>query len=148
MNASELEVIQQALAILDSHLKSKDAALESPEMVRALLRLHLEQEQREVFAVLFLDTRNRVLEFIRMFTGTIDQAAVYPREVVKAGLALNASAAIICHNHPSGMSGPSHADRQLTVRLKEALGLVDIRLLDHFVIGHGEMTSFSEMGWI
>jgi DNA repair protein RadC len=148
MTASELEVIQQALAILDSHLKSKDAALESPEMVRALLRLHLEQEQREVFAVLFLDTRNRVLEFVRLFMGTIDQAAVYPREVVKAGLALNASGAIICHNHPSGMSDPSHADRQLTVRLKEALGLVDIRLLDHFVIGHGEMTSFSEMGWI
>lgn len=148
MQASELEVIDQALAILDSRLRTKGAALESPEAVRAYLRLQLEQEQCEVFAVLFLDTRHRVLKFSRMFTGTVDQAAVYPREVVKAGLSLNASAAIVCHNHPSGDATPSHADRQLTVRLKEVLGLVDIRLLDHFVIGHGETTSFAENGWI
>jgi len=148
MQAFELEVIQRALAILDGHLKTKGEALQSPGAVRSYLRLQLEQEQCEVFAVLFMDTRHRVLEFVRMFTGTIDQAAVYPREVVKAGLALNASAAIICHNHPSGDSTPSHADRQLTVRLKEALELVGIHLLDHFVIGHGEMTSFAESGWI
>lgn len=148
MQAHEIKVIQQAMAILDAHLKTKGAELESPEMVRAFLRLQLEQEQREVFAVLFLDTRHRVLQFIRMFTGTIDQAAVYPREVVKAGLSLNAAAAIICHNHPSGDSTPSVADRQLTVKLRDALALVDIRLIDHFVIGHGEMSSFAEMGWI
>lgn len=148
MQASELEVIQQAMAILDAHLKTKGVQLESPEMVRAFLRLQLEQEQCEVFAVLFLDTRHRVLQFNRMFTGTIDQAAVYPREVVKAGLSLNASAAIVCHNHPSGDSTPSVADRQLTKKLKEALALVDIRLIDHFVIGHAETFSFAEMGWI
>ncbi|RBB97320.1 DNA repair protein RadC [Pseudomonas sp. MWU12-2115] len=148
MQASEIEVIQQAIAILDGHLKTKGVELVSPEMVRAFLRLQLEQEQREVFAVLFLDTRHRVLQFNRMFTGTINQAAVYPREVVKVGLSLNASAAIVCHNHPSGDSTPSMADRQLTKKLKEALELVDIRLLDHFVIGHAEMFSFAEMGWI
>lgn len=148
MQAFELEIIQQALAILDSHLKTKGEAMQSPGEVASYLRLQLEQEPCEVFAVLFLDTQHRLLQFVRMFTGTIDQATVYPREVVKAGLALNASAAIICHNHPSGDSTPSHADRQLTVRLKEALALVDIRLLDHFVIGHGETTSFNEMGWI
>ena len=148
MQAFELEIIQQALAILDSHLKTKGEAMQSPGEVASYLRLQLEQEQCEVFAVLFLDTQHRLLQFVRMFTGTIDQATVYPREVVKAGLAHNASAAIICHNHPSGDSTPSHADRQLTVRLKEALALVDIRLLDHFVIGHGETTSFNEMGWI
>lgn len=148
MQAFELEIIQQALAILDSHLKTKGEAMQSPGEVASYLRLQLEQAQCEVFAVLFLDTQHRLLQFVRMFTGTIDQATVYPREVVKAGLALNASAAIICHNHPSGDSTPSHADRQLTVRLKEALALVDIRLLDHFVIGHGETTSFNEMGWI
>ncbi|MCD5996937.1 DNA repair protein RadC [Pseudomonas sp. CDFA 602] len=148
MQASELEVIQQALAILDAHLKTKGEALQSPGAVRSYLRLQLEQEQCEVFAVLFLDTQHRVLQFVRMFTGTIDRASVYPREVVKAGLALNASAAIVCHNHPSGDSTPSHADRQTTVRLKDALDLVGIRLLDHFVIGHGETTSFAEMGWI
>jgi DNA repair protein RadC len=148
MQTVELEVIQHALAILGSHLKSKGNALESPDAVRSYLRLQLEQEESEVFAVLFLDTKHRVLQFVRMFTGTIDQAAVYPREVVKAGLTLNASAAIVCHNHPSGDSTPSHADRQLAVRLKDALGLVDIRLLDHFVIGHCETTSFAEKGWI
>lgn len=148
MQASEIEVVRQALAILDAHLKEKGVALESPEEVRSFLRLQLEQEQCEVFAVLFLDTKHRLLQFVRMFTGTIDQAAVYPREVVKTGLALNASAAIICHNHPSGDPAPSLADRQLTIRLKDALGLVDIRLLDHFVIGHGQIASFSELGWI
>jgi DNA repair protein RadC len=148
MQASEIKVIQQALAILDAHLKIKGVQLESPESVRTYLRLQLEQEQREVFAVLFLDTKHRVLQFNRMFVGTIDQAAVYPREVVKAGLSLNASAAIVCHNHPSGDSTPSLADRQLTKKLQEALALVDIRLLDHFVIGHAEAFSFAESGWI
>jgi len=148
MEQSELDVIQHALAILDSHLKTKGVALQSPATVRAFLRLELEREESEVFAVLFLDTRHRLIEFVRMFNGTIDSAAVYPREIVKTGLALNAAALIICHNHPSGDSTPSHQDRQLTVRLKDALALVSIRLLDHLVIGHGEVTSFAEMDWI
>lgn len=148
MQQTELDIIQQALSILDSHLKTKGTALQSPGAVRSFLRLELEQEESEVFAVLYLDTRHRVLEFVRMFKGTIDGAAVYPREVVKAGLALNASAAIICHNHPSGDATPSNADRQLTVRLKDALALVDIRLIDHMVVGHKQIVSFSEQGWI
>ncbi|WP_107329174.1 RadC family protein [Metapseudomonas otitidis] len=148
MQASELEVIRQALAILDNSLKAKGVSLTSPEDVRSFLRLHLEREESEVFAVLFLDSQHRLLEFVRMFSGTIDGAHVYPREVVKAGLARNAAAAIISHNHPSGYSQPSHADRQLTSRLKEALALVDIRLIDHLVVGHNEIASFAELGWI
>ncbi|WP_150573777.1 RadC family protein [Pseudomonas fluorescens] len=148
MQQVELDIIQQALSILDGHLKTKGAALQSPGAVRSFLRLQLEQEESEVFAVLYLDTRHRVLEFVRLFNGTIDSATVYPREVVKTGLAVNASAAIICHNHPSGDATPSNADRQLTVRLKDALALVGIRLIDHMVIGHGEIASFAEMGWI
>ncbi|MBA6068086.1 RadC family protein [Pseudomonas mosselii] len=148
MQQFERDVIQQALSILDSHLKTKGAALQSPEAVRDFLRLQLEQEESEVFAVLYLDSQHRLLAFKRMFNGTIDSAAVYPREVVKAGLALNASAAIICHNHPSGDATPSNADRQLTVRLKDALALVDIRLVDHMVVGHKQIVSFAEQGWI
>lgn len=148
MQQSELNVIQQALAILDSHLKTKGVALQDPDAVRAFLRLELEREESEVFAVLYLDTQHRALKFVRMFKGTIDGATVHAREVIKTGLALNAAAAIICHNHPSGDSTPSNADRHMTNRLKEGLELVDIRLIDHMVIGHGEITSFAEMGWI
>ncbi|MCY1447592.1 hypothetical protein D9M71_642210 [compost metagenome] len=108
----------------------------------------MEREEREIFAVLFLDTQHRLIEFSKMFQGTIDSAMVYPREVARLGLSLNAAVVIVCHNHPSGISTPSVADRQLTVKLKDALELVDIRLLDHFVVGHGEMTSFAEKGWI
>jgi DNA repair protein RadC len=148
MQAFEVEVIDRAIAILDSHLKEKGILFDSPEAVRSFLRLQLEREEHEVFGVLFLDTKHRMIEFARMFEGTINAAAVYPREVVKKGLQLNSAAVVICHNHPSGDSTPSSADRHLTVRLKDALALVEIRLLDHFVVGHGEMTSFSEMGLI
>ena len=148
MNASENEVIQQALAILDAHLKDKGVELTSPGAVRSYLRLQLEREEHEVFAVVFLDTKHRVLEFSPMFHGTIDSASVYPREVVKKALSLNASGVIFCHNHPSGNSTPSYADRQLTIRLKEILAVVDIKVLDHFVVGHAEISSFAELGFI
>ena len=148
MQDFELKVIAQALSILDSHLKSKGELLTSPQEVRTFLRLHLEREEREVFAVLFLDTRHRLIEFQRMFFGTIDSASVYPREVVKAALQLNSSCVVFAHNHPSGDPTPSHADRQLTARLKSALELVDVRVLDHIVIGHAASESFAEKGWI
>jgi len=148
MHESELKVIAQALAILDSHLKSKGDAFTSPHETLTYLRLHLEREESEVFAVLFLDTQHRLIEFRRMFFGTIDAAAVYPREVVKVALNLNAAAVIFAHNHPSGDPRPSNADRQITQRLKSVLEVIDVRVLDHVVVGHNQCTSLAELGWI
>jgi len=100
----------------------------------------------EVFAVLFLDNRHRVLAFEELFRGTIDGASVHPREVVRRALHYNAAALILAHNHPSGVSEPSSADRRITERLQAALALIDVRVLDHIVVGHGEFTSFAERG--
>ncbi len=99
-----------------------------------------------MFAGLFLDNRHRVIQYHELFRGTIDGAAVYPREVVRYALEQNAAAVIFAHNHPSGVAEPSQADISLTRRLKEALGLVDIRVLDHMVVGHGEVISLAERG--
>ena len=99
-----------------------------------------------MFAALFLDNRHRVIRYEELFRGTIDGASVHPREVVKAALKLNAAALIFAHNHPSGVAEPSHADERLTRRLRDALGLVDIRVLDHVVIGDQQMVSFAERG--
>ena len=102
--------------------------------------------EHEVFAVLFLDSQHRLIEYVEMFRGTIDASPVYPREVVKEALRLNAAAVIFAHNHPSGMPEPSHADKAITVRLKEALAMVDVRTLDHIVIGSEDTASFAERG--
>ena len=120
-------------------------ALCSPAQTRQYLQLQLGSYEYEVFAVLFLDNRNRVIAFDKMFRGTIDGASVYPREVVREALKHNAAAVIFSHNHPSGVAEPSHADEQITQRLKDALALVDIRVLDHFVVGD-EIVSFAERG--
>ena len=148
MNEQEKAVIQEALAILDRHMKEPGVALTAPGLVRAYLRLKLERREAEVFAVIFMDNQHRVIEFVEMFQGTIDSASVYPREVVKKALQLNAAACILTHNHPSGISEPSQADIMLTRRLKESLALVDIRVLDHLVVGKAEITSLSERGLI
>ncbi|WP_066093229.1 RadC family protein [Xanthomonas massiliensis] len=108
----------------------------------------LRSRPHEVFAALFLDTRHRALAFEELFSGTIDGAEVHPREVVRRALALNAAALIVGHNHPSGNAEPSAADRAVTARLREALELVDVRLLDHFVIGDGAPVSLAERGWL
>ncbi len=121
-------------------------ALTSPADTRGYLSAQLRHYSHEVFACLFLDNRNRVLSFDEMFFGTIDGASVHPREVVKRALKHNAAAVILAHNHPSGVAEPSSADRSITRRLADALALVDIRLLDHFVIGDGETVSFAERG--
>jgi len=147
MNAAETAIVENALAILDRHMKVKEGALESPAAVRAYLRLKLERRESEVFAVVFVDGKHRVIEYRELFFGTIDAASVYPREVVKAALSANAAAAILVHNHPSGESYPSNADRVLTQKLKESLALVDVRVLDHLVVGQNEITSLAEMGW-
>ena len=125
---------------------TREAALTSPKATRDFLRAQLRHQQREIFGCLFLDNRHRVLRFEELFQGTIDAAAVYPREVVRRALALNAAAVIVAHNHPSGVAEPSRADEQITRRLQEALAVVDIRLLDHFVVGDGEPVSFAERG--
>lgn len=140
------ETIRLALNILNGRIKKRGDCFTSPEHVRDFLRLKLEPLEAEQFCILFLDNRHRVIEFVPMFNGTIDGASVHPREVVKAALKYNASAVILAHNHPSGIAEPSEADKALTGRLKDALGLVDVRVLDHFIVGVGEITSLSERG--
>jgi DNA repair protein RadC len=120
--------------------------LTSPTDTARFLRSRLGGLGHEVFACLFLDNRHRVIRFEELFRGTIDGASVYPREVLKRALGLNAAAVILAHNHPSGVAEPSAADRHITQRLREALGLVDIRVLDHFIVGDGNPVSFAERG--
>jgi len=122
--------------------------LTDPATTRQYLQARLRDHPHEVFACLFLDNRHRVICFEELFRGTINGASVHPREVVKKALHHNAAALIIAHNHPSGVAEPSEADRQLTRKLQQALGLVDIRVLDHVVIGDGESVAFAERGWL
>ncbi|GGK24369.1 RadC family protein [Aliivibrio fischeri] len=126
----------------------KEDALTSPEHTKRYLTRMLRDRHREAFYVLFLDNQHRVLKGEILFEGTIDAAAVYPREVVKRSIDYNAAAIILAHNHPSGVAEPSQADRRITKRISDAVELVDIRVLDHFVIGDGEIVSFAERGWI
>jgi len=124
----------------------RGSALTSPDETRAFLCGQLGGHPHEVFACLFLDNQHRVIAWEELFRGTIDCASVYPREVVKRALHHNAAAVIFAHNHPSGINEPSAADRLLTDKLKNALGLVDIRVLDHFIVGDGKPYSFAEHG--
>lgn len=143
--------LQAVLEMARRHLAEqlrRDSALESPQAVRDFLKARLRHEAHEVFACLFLDGRHRVLAFEVLFHGSIDSASVYPRQVVKRALAHNAAALILSHNHPSGITEPSQADRRLTQRLKDALALVDVRVLDHFIVGDGEPLSMAELGWM
>jgi DNA repair protein RadC len=119
---------------------------DTPNRVKDYLRLQLGKRQHEVFAVLFLDAQHQLLKMEEMFRGTLTQTSVYPREVVKRALEMNAAAVVFAHNHPSGAAEPSRADEFLTQTLKSALALVDIRVLDHLVVGHGEVVSFAERG--
>ena len=120
--------------------------LSSPQQVKDFLRLQLAHEGQEVFAVMFLDVQNQLLRFEEMFRGTLSQTSVYPREVVKRALALQASAVILAHNHPSGTAEPSRADEFLTQTLKQALQLIDVRVIDHLVVGGDQAISFAERG--
>jgi len=140
--------LQAVLEMAKRHLFEKlrrGDALSSVSQTREYLQSQMQAYSQEVFACLFLDNRNRVISFEKMFYGTIDSASVYPREVVRLALKNNAAAVIFAHNHPSGVAEPSRADEQITKRLKDALALVDIRVLDHFVIGD-EVVSFAERG--
>lgn len=126
----------------------KKPALENPQAVRDYLKSMLRHEPHEVFGCLFLDSKHQVLTFEALFRGSIDNTSVHPREVVKRCLANNAAAVILCHNHPSGNSDPSQADQLLTKRLREALDLIDVRVLDHSIVGEGEPLSMAECGWM
>ncbi|MCU7799102.1 MAG: DNA repair protein RadC [gamma proteobacterium symbiont of Lucinoma myriamae] len=140
-------VLEMSKRYLNETLERQDV-ISSPDQTRHYLKHQLRDRPYEVFAVLFLDNRNQVIKFEELFQGTIDGASVYPREVVKKALAHNAAALIVAHNHPSGVAEPSSADERITLRLKDALGLVDIRLLDHLIIGDGEIISLAERGVI
>ena len=124
----------------------RDEVFTSPAVVKNYLCAKLAGYEHEVFAVLFLDNRHRLIEYVELFRGTIDGASVYPREVVKEALARNAAAVIVSHNHPSGSPEPSAADRALTANLRQALALVEVRLLDHIVVGGNDTVAFSERG--
>ena len=138
-------VIEHALRLLAREVCASDV-LASPMAVRDYLRLRLGNRPHEVFAVVFLDAQNRVIETTEMFRGTLTQTAVYPREVVIEALQRNAAAVIFCHNHPSGTATPSPADRLLTEALKQALALVDVSVLDHLIVTPQTSVSFAERG--
>lgn len=120
--------------------------LSKPDETRDFLRLRLADYRNEVFGCLFLDNRHRIIAVRELFQGTIDGASVYPRVVVQQAMEVNAAAMVLFHNHPSGVAEPSHADEAITRRLKDALALVDVRVLDHFVVSAGESVSFAERG--
>lgn len=124
----------------------REATFDAPQAVKDYLALKLGDREREVFAVVYLDSQHRVIEYREMFFGTLAQTSVHPREVVKVALSLNAGAVILAHNHPSGVPEPSRADERLTQSLKETLATVDVRVLDHIVVGGGKSVSFAERG--
>ena len=141
-------IVARALEILTRRVHT-GPIMNSPVVVKDYLRLHFARataEGHEEFGILFLDSFHRVLVFEAMFRGTLAQSSVYPREVVKRALSLNAGAVVLAHNHPSGTAEPSRADEHLTATLRSALALVDVRVLDHFVVGNPEVVSFAERG--
>ena len=141
-------IIKRAIEILEAQARYHPVAISSPEDTRNYLRLKLAHLEHEVFACMFLDNRHQLIEFEELFRGTIDGASVYPRGVVKRALELNAAALIIAHNHPSGITEPSKADEAITQRIKDACALMDIRLLDHIIVGLTDATSLAEQGVI
>ncbi|MHA1053391.1 RadC family protein [Enterobacter mori] len=145
---TDQQTIRTALTLLECQLREPGAAFTSSSSVRDWLRLQLASLDREAFTVLWLDNQHRLIDHDTLFLGTINSITVHPREVVKSGLKNNAAAALLAHNHPSGEAEPSHADRLITGRLKQTLELIDIRLLDHLVVGGMDIVSFAERGWL
>ena len=139
------EVLNAARQVIGRRVR-RGTAMTSPQTVRDYLRTKLAVLEHEVFVALLLDSQHRLIEYIELFRGTLAQTSVYPREVVKVALARNAAAMILAHNHPSGVAEPSRADELLTQCLKQALSLVDVRVLDHFIVAGDETTSFAERG--
>jgi len=151
IGATTFARLQAILELSRRHLLEtlqKDDCLNSPHLTRQYLSAQLRDEKREVFAALWMDNQHRIICYEILFTGTIDSAAIYPREVVRRCLELNATAVIFAHNHPSGVAEPSQADRKITERLQATLKLIDVKVLDHFVVGDGCVVSFAERGWL
>jgi DNA repair protein RadC len=149
LGAAKYALLQASIELARRHyaeLMEAGPPLANPRATRDYLRARLRDRDHEVFCCLFLDNRHRVIAFDEVFRGTIDGASVHPRDVVKLALARNAAAVILAHNHPSGIAEPSQADEMITGRLRDALALVDIRVLDHIVVGDGACVSFAERG--
>jgi len=146
MLASEKRTVNKAMDILASYLRGPLPIFATPESIRQYICLHLGILPYEVFGVLFLDSQHRLIAYESMFRGTLTQTSVYPREVVTQALAHNAASVVLTHNHPSGALHPSRADELLTQTLKNALALVDVRVLDHFIVGGNQAVSMAEMG--
>ena len=145
---TQLQAVMEMAKRHFNEILQRGSALNSPDITRAYLSAQLRGYSYEVFACLFLDNQHRVIQLDELFRGTIDSASVYPREVVKQALHHNAAAVIFAHNHPSGISEPSQADKLITEKLKQALALFDIRGLDHVIIGDGVPYSFAEHGLV
>ncbi|MFB4626104.1 RadC family protein [Enterobacter cloacae] len=140
--------IRRAINLLNKYLRQPGISFTSSTAARDWLRLHLAGQEREVFMVLYLDNQHRLLESETLFAGSINHAQIHPREVVKSALRFNAAAVVLAHNHPSGDPEPSHCDRNITTMLKEALALVEVKTLDHLIVGSDGIVSFAERGWI
>lgn len=144
---AEIKTLQKAVRILERKLATTDC-LTTSALTRTYIRAQLRSYTREVFLCVFLDNQHRVIASKELFAGTIDGSMVHPREVVRAALHFNAAALIFAHNHPSGVAEPSQADISITRRLKNALSMIDVRTLDHIIVGEGEATSLAERGLI
>ncbi|NUU67662.1 DNA repair protein RadC [Enterobacteriaceae bacterium BIT-l23] len=145
---AQLRAIAELARRYHASQMEEEKPLLNPEMVRHFLQGQLADEEREIFMVLFMDNRNRVISHGRLFSGTLSHVEVHPREIVREALKHNAAAVILAHNHPSGKAEPSRADRLLTENIVRSCNLMEIRVLDHLVIGRGESISFAERGWI
>lgn len=144
-NISEEDVLYWAEKIVTKRF-TRSNYLTSPDATREFLQIILAKEHRELFIVIFLDNQNGVLGYETLFQGTIDGAAIYPREIVKAVLNINSASVILAHNHPSGTALPSEADKRITTRVIQALDTIDVRVLDHLVVGGIDIVSFAERG--
>lgn len=149
LGAAKLAMLLASLELTERYLAEgfrREDVISDPVTTRKYLRNRLAAYPHEVFACLFLDNQHRLIAYEELFFGTIDGASVHPREVVRKSLERNAAAVIFAHNHPSGIAEPSQADQRITARLKSALALIDVRVLDHMVVGEGEIVSFAERG--
>ncbi|KGA65917.1 RadC family protein [Yersinia pseudotuberculosis] len=145
---NEQRVIRRAMRVLERYQRQPGEKFLAASCTKSWLQLYLARQEREVFVVLYLDNQHRLLEHETLFLGTISHTEIHPRELVKSALRHNAAAVIIAHNHPSGVTDASKADREITSRIVNALDLVEVRVLDHFIIGDGAVLSFAERGWL
>lgn len=145
---NEQRTIRRALRLLEKYQRQPGESFLAASFAKKWLQLYLAKQEREVFVVIYLDNQHRLLEHEMLFLGTINHTEIHPREIVKSALRHNAAAVIIAHNHPSGVTEASKSDRTITSRIVAALELVEVRVLDHFIIGDGDALSFAEHGWL